>query len=328
MSLDPHRRRFVLAAAGTCLCAGPSSAALAQTYPGKPIQLVVPYAAGGGTDVAARILAEGLGKVLGQTVVVDNRGGANGLLGTDLVRRAAPDGYTVLFTISSLVQNPLLYAKANYDPFKDFIPVAELARQPIVFAASKKLGATTIQEFIRRAAAQPGKLTYGSFGNGSSAHIYTEMMQDVKHVQLIHVPYRGAAPAMQDLLGGNIDATYLIPSIAVQQASSGASFPLLITGDQRSPILPNVPTFKEFGVEGAASSSWYGVFLPANTPREIVDRLGRAVLEVAADAKYRGKLDGIGAVPTGATGEALGHSMKTDYQQWKEVIRAKNIKVE
>ena len=318
-------RRTLLALAATLACTG----ALAQgAWPDKAIRLIVPYAAGGATDGFARIVAEGVGKRLGQSVVVDNRPGANGGLGLTAVQRAPADGYTLLFTLTSIVQNPLLYANAGYDPFKDFAPVSEAGRLPIVFTVSTKLGVDSLAGFVEKARAAPGKLSYGSFGAGSSAHLYMELLQDAAGIQLLHVPYKGEAPAITDLLGGSVDAVFVSARGVSPHVAAGKAKSIAVVGTARAPLASEVPTFREQGYTAMDLVGWFGMFAPAGTPATIVQRISEAVAEVARDPALKPRIEALGVIPVGSTPEQLAQTMRADQAVWGQVIKAKNIRLE
>lgn len=322
------RRRML--AFGSALAASAALPAWAQpaAWPNKPIRMIVPYAAGGGTDVFARLVAEGLGRKLGQNVIVDNRPGGNGMLGITAVQRAPADGYTLLFSLTSIIQNPLLYPNVGFDPFKDFVPVSEVGRLPIVFTVNEKLGVDTLEGFIKLAKAAPGKYSYGSFGNGSSAHLYAEVLQDAAGIRLLHVPYKGEAPAITDMLGGNVDAVFVSARSMAQQVAAGKARSLAAVGTARAPLAATVPTFKELGYAGMDSVGWFGLYLPAGAPPEIAKRLSTDVAEVVQSADAKARLEAMGVIPVGSTPAQLTATMRADHERWREVIQAKNIRLE
>ena len=322
------RRRML--ALGIALAASAALPAWAQpaAWPNKPIRMIVPYAAGGGTDVFARLVAEGLGRKLGQNVIVDNRPGGNGMLGITAVQRAPADGYTLLFSLTSIIQNPLLYPNVGFDPFKDFVPVSEVGRLPIVFTVNEKLGVDTLEGFIKLAKAAPGKYSYGSFGNGSSAHLYAEVLQDAAGIRLLHVPYKGEAPAITDMLGGNVDAVFVSARSMAQQVAAGKARSLAAVGTARAPLAATVPTFKELGYAGMDSVGWFGLYLPAGAPPEIARRLSTDVAEVVQSADAKARLEAMGVIPVGSTPAQLTATMRADHERWREVIQAKNIRLE
>lgn len=322
-----HRlRRSTLAWIAALACAP----VLAQpaAWPDKPIRLVVPYAAGGATDVFARLIAEDVGKQLGQNMIVDNRPGGNGGLGITAVQRAAADGYTVLFSLTSIVQNPLLYPNVSYDPFKDFQPVSEAGRLPIVFTVSSKLGVDSLAGFVEKARAAPGKLSYGSFGAGSSAHLYTEILQDITGIQLLHVPYKGEAPAITDLLGGTVDAVFVSARGVAPHVAAGKARSIAVVGTQRAPLAGDVRTFDEQGFKGMEGVGWFGVYLPAGTPPGIAQRLSSAIAKAVKAPENAARIEGLGIIPVGSTPAELTATMRADQARWGAVIKAKNIRLE
>ena len=326
MPRPPLSRRTALA----CLAALACAPALAQpaNWPDKPIRLIVPYAAGGATDVFARLIAEGLGKQLGQNVIVDNRPGGNGGLGITAVQRAPADGYTVLFSLTSIVQNPLLYPNVSYDPFKDFQPVSEAGRLPIVFTVSSKLGVDSLAGFVAKARAEPGKLSYGSFGTGSSAHLYTEVLQDITGIKLLHVPYKGEAPAITDLLGGTVDAVFVSARGVAPHVAAGKAKSIAVVGTQRAPLAGDVRTFEEQGFKGMEGVGWFGMFLPAGTPKGIAERLSAGVATVVKAPENAARIEGLGIIPVGSTPQELTATMHADQDRWGAVIKAKGIRLE
>jgi tripartite-type tricarboxylate transporter receptor subunit TctC len=322
------RRRALGAAAA--VAAGRLLPATAQpaAWPDRPLRLIVPYAAGGSTDVFARIVADGLGTRLGQTVIVDNRPGGNGAIGIAAVQHAQPDGYTVLFSLTSIIQNPLLYANTSYDPFKDFVPVSEAGRQPIVFTVSGKLGVDSLAGFVKLARASPGRYSYGSYGNGSSAHLYGEVLQDAAGIRLLHVPYKGEAPAITDLLGGSVDAVFVSAKGVGPHVEAGKARSLAVVGTVRAPLAASVPTFKEQGFAGLESVGWFGIYLPAGTPDAIARRLSGEVAKVVKSPESLARIDALGIIPVGSTPEQLTATMRADHDRWKEVVKTKNIRIE
>lgn len=325
----PHRRGalFGVLALAAGLLAAPALAQPAR-WPDKPIRMIVPYAAGGGTDVFARIVAEGLAQRLGQPVVVDNRPGGNGQIGIVAVQRAPADGATVLFSLTSIIQNPLLYPNAGFDPFKDFVPVSEAGRLPIVFTVGNKLGVDTLDGFVKLARAAPGKYSYGSYGNGSSAHLYAEVLQDAAGIKLLHVPYKGEAPAIADLLGGTVDAVFVSAKGVGPHVAAGKAKSLAVVGSSRAPLAPDVPTFGQQGYAAMDSVGWFGVFLPAGTPQSIAQRLSAEVAQVVHSPQQTERIDALGIIPVGSTPAQLTATMRADHERWRQVIQSKNIRLD
>jgi len=317
------RRAFC--GAGAVALAG---SAWSQGYPAKPIKLVVPYLAGGTTDALARMVAENMGQQLKQAVVVDNQPGANGLLGTEVVRRAPADGYTLLFTLTSIVQNPLLYPQAKYDPFQDFTPISEIARLPVVLVVNASLGINTLAEFVKAAREKPGHYSYASQGSGSSPHLYMEILQDQAKVKLVHVPYKGEAASMTNLLGGTLNAAVVGPRAALPHLESGKLKALAVVGAARAPMLPNVPTFKEQGFAEMESNGFFCMFGPAGLSPAMATTLSQAASQAMRDPELMRKAGELGAVPRGLGPVELTAAMHEDHNRWAKVIKAKNIKLE
>nr|WP_278874991.1 tripartite tricarboxylate transporter substrate binding protein [Variovorax paradoxus] len=277
-----RRSLRTLAACGLAALAA-ASHAQADSYPDKPVTLVVPTAPAGGTDTIARLIADALGKKLKQTFIVDNRPGANGILGTDLAARAAPDGYRLLFTYAAaMVVNPSLYKKLPYDPLKDFAPVAQVGRGGNLLLVRKDLPVKTIQEFVAYAKARPDKLSYCSWGNGSGGHLAMESLKKQAGLVMTHVPYKGSGPCVQDLVGGQVDAAFADISSTVEIVRAGRIRALANSGPSRIPMLPDVPTMTESGYP-FTTYAWYGLLAPAKTPPAVVKKLNEAVNQVLRD---------------------------------------------
>jgi len=277
-----RRSLRTLAACGLAALAA-ASHAQADSYPDKPVTLVVPTAPAGGTDTIARLIADALGKKLKQTFIVDNRPGANGILGTDLAARAAPDGYRLLFTYAAaMVVNPSLYKKLPYDPLKDFAPVAQVGRGGNLLLVRKDLPVKTIQEFVAYAKARPDKLSYCSWGNGSGGHLAMESLKKQAGLVMTHVPYKGSGPCVQDLVGGQVDAAFADISSTVEIVRAGRIRALANSGPSRIPMLPDVPTMTESGYP-FTTYAWYGLLAPAKTPVAVVKKLNEAVNQVLRD---------------------------------------------
>jgi tripartite-type tricarboxylate transporter receptor subunit TctC len=306
-----------------CIVALPASA---QTWPEKPVRLVVPFAPGGGTDIAARLIAERLSERLGKTVVVENRPGANGAIAGELVARAAPDGYTFLVaTTSGHAFAPALGVKLPYDPIADFAPVALFGTFPTVLVVHPGVRAATIAEFIALALAEPGKLNYGSAGNGSTNHMVMELIAQARGLQMVHVPYRGAGPAGQDLLAGQIQAMVDSVAAALPNIEAGKLRALAVSTDHRQPTLANVPTLREAGID-VVYAGWTAIVAPARTPEAVIARLNREVGAALADPKVRERYVQLGIEPATMPADALGRFMVADKERWTEVVRRAGIK--
>ncbi|RZT39471.1 tripartite tricarboxylate transporter substrate binding protein [Cupriavidus agavae] len=312
-----------LAMAAALLAAAPAHAA----YPDHPIRWVVPFPAGGAMDNIARTLGEDMAKTLGQAIVVENRPGAGGNIGAELVARAPADGYTMIIVANGMAVNPALYGKLAYDPLKDFAPVSLLAVVPNVLVANKaRTPARTVAEVIASARAKPGKYTYASAGNGTSIHLAGELFTSMAQVDLLHIPYKGSGPAITDLLGGQVD--YMFDSItsAKPHIDSGKLTPIAVTTSKRSTALPNVPTVAEAGVPGYELSPWFAAFVPARTPQPVIDTLNRAMVEALKKPAVQQKLAGIGAEPIGSTPAQLKDHLAKETAKWGTLIREKGIR--
>jgi tripartite-type tricarboxylate transporter receptor subunit TctC len=317
-------RRAALAAAATfALIAAPL--ALAQSWPEKPIHFVVPYPPGGGTDVIARIVQERFQRELGQPIIIDNRGGAAGSLGTDVVAKSASDGYTVLFTLSSHTINPFIYPRLPFDTVKDFEPVGTVASLPQILVANMQFGPNNIAELTALAKAKPGMLAYASVGNGSPGQLAGEMYKLRTGTQLTHVPYRGGGPAMNDLMGGQVPLLWVSIPAAAQFVKAGKVKALAVSTVKRSASFPDVPTMQEAGVADFNVDSWYAMFVPAKTPRVIVDKLNKALNAVVRDPDIRAKLLQQGAEGVGGTPEALGKVVDSELVRWAKLVKDANI---
>ena len=325
------RRGFTLAVAAT-VAAGSFAAlpAFAQAnYPAKPITIVVPFAAGGTTDILARVIGEALKNELGQPVVIDNRAGAGGNIGGALAAKAAPDGYTLFMgTVGTHAINQSLYKKMPFDPLKDFAPLTRVAMVPNLLVAHPTRPYKSVQELIAYAKANPGRVTFGSSGNGSSIHLSGELFNSMAKVDMIHVPYKGSAPAVSDLIGGQIDIMFDNMPSAIQHVRSGRLKAIAVTTARRSPELPNVPTIAEAGVPGYEATSWFGMFAPAATPAAIVARLNTALVKVLGDAQVKKKLAEQGAEPHAEKPEQFAEFIRKETAKWSQVVKASGASVD
>jgi tripartite-type tricarboxylate transporter receptor subunit TctC len=325
-----NRRGFALALAATVavgsFAAGPAAA---QAYPAKPITIVVPFAAGGTTDILARVVGDALKKELGQPVVIDNRAGAGGNIGGALAAKAAADGYTLFMgTVGTHAINAALYKKMPFDPVKDFAPLTRVAMVPNLLVANPARPYKNVKELIAYAKANPGKVTFGSSGNGSSIHLSGELFNALAKVEMIHVPYKGSAPAVTDLIGGQIDIMFDNMPSAIQHVRNGRLKALAVTTAKRSPELPDVPTVAEAGVPGYEATSWFGMFAPANTPAPIVTRLNTALVKVLADPEVKKKLAEQGAEPYGEKPEQFAEFIRKESAKWGQVVKAAGATVD
>ncbi len=306
-----------------------ASAVSAQSFPVKPIKLVVPFAPGGSTDLVARMLAERMGPLLGQSVTVDNRGGAGGTLGADLVAKATPDGYTLLMgTVSTHGASPAIYRKIPYDPVKDFQPITNVMSVPSVFVVNPKMPAKSMRDFIAMAKAAPGRHTFASPGIGSLGHANVENFAHLAGIQLLHVPYKGAGPALNDALAGQVDAlTDNLPS-ALPHIQAGRLRALALLSPQRSSLLPDVPTYRELGFEELSEGGWFGLMAPAGTPPAVVARLREAAHRAMEDASFKAQADKIGGVSMANTPDEFAQQIKQALARYQRVARVANIQPE
>ncbi len=304
-------------------------AAQPAAYPTKPIRLVVPFTPGGSTDILARAIGQELTKAWGQSVIVDNVPGAGGAIGADKVAKAAPDGYTLLMGhIGTLAVNPSLYPKLPYNPVKDFAPVAWVARVPNVLVVHPSVPAKNVQELVALAKAKPGQLNYGSGGNGSAANLATEYFKLQTGVAIVHIPYRGTAPAVTDLIGGQIQVLFTGAPAVIGHVKSGQLRALAVSSPKRLDALPDLPTVAESGYKDFEADQWYGVVAPAGTPREIVTKLN-AQINLALNApELKARLASEGAVATPGTPEAFGALIVREIARWKPVITSGRVKAD
>ncbi|WP_114969281.1 Bug family tripartite tricarboxylate transporter substrate binding protein [Rhodoferax ferrireducens] len=302
----------------------PAAQAQAVTaYPKQPVTLVVPFPAGGPTDAMARLLAQKLSERLGQPVVIDNRGGAGGAIAAEMVARAPADGHTLFFgTTGTMSINPSLYKKLRYDPVKDFAPVSLMATTMNVLVVNPQVPAKNLAELVQLAKSKPSELAYGSAGNGSSNHLSGELFKSIAGIQINHVPYRGSAPAMIDLLGGRLAMMFDTIAVQTQNIAAGKVRALAVTGSKRSPLLPEVPTAQEAGLKGFDVSIWFGVLAPAATPAPIIERLNREVVAVMASDDMRKRMQADGAEARTTTPAEFADLIKQDTAKWAPVIRS------
>ncbi|TMH36233.1 MAG: tripartite tricarboxylate transporter substrate binding protein [Betaproteobacteria bacterium] len=322
------RRRHVLqsAAASVASLAVPS---FAQSWPARPIKLVVPFPAGSSPDLIARLIAEPLGQALAQTIVIDNRPGAGGNLGTGVVAKAEPDGYTLLFTIQGpLVTAPLLSKSLNYDPLKELAPVSLVATSPNVLVVDPKLGAATLADFVRIAKEKKGQLNYGSVGNGSAAHLAMELFKTRSGLDIVHVPYQGFPQVVNAILAGQVQAGFMVPGIAMGQVRAGKLRALGVTTLGRAASLPELPTFAEQGYPGFEAISWQAVLAPAKTPKPIVERVSRELVRIIKSDEVRSKMLGQYFSAAGTAPEGLAGLMVSERDRWAKVIKAAGVQPE
>ncbi|CAN5659058.1 tripartite tricarboxylate transporter substrate binding protein [soil metagenome] len=330
-----HARRNVLlsmALAAACLAPQllPAAHAQATSYPSKPVRFVVPFTPGGSNDALARAVGQKLGEYWGQAVVVDNRPGAGGNLGAREVAKAPADGYTFLIVANSFVINPPLYGdgRAGYDPIKEFAPVAQLGVVPVLLVTRANLSVKSVQDLVKLAKVEPGRITYASAGIGTPHHLTAEMFSSMAGVKMVHVPYKGAVPAVTDLVGGQVDVLFGVANSVLPFIRSGAIKAVATGGAKRLSYLPDVPTVAESGLPGFNSEIWVGLVAPAGTPADIVTKVSQAVTKALADPGVKEKLASQGLEPAPSTPAELATIMKTDLDRWSAVIRETGARAE
>jgi tripartite-type tricarboxylate transporter receptor subunit TctC len=315
-----------LLVAGLFFTAG---AALAQTYPIRPIRWIVTYPPGGPTDVVARAIGAKLTAEWGQQIVIDNRAGAGGVIGTELAAKAVPDGYTLLFgTSAGLTINPALSNKLPYDAVKDFAPVSLLVLNPQLLVVNIAVPANSVKELIALAKARPGQLNYASVGQGSPNHLGMELLKALAGIEMMHVPYKGTGPALTDLLGGQIQLMFNSMPSVLPLVAGGKLKALAVGSARRCAAIPDIPTVAEAGVAGFENVTWYGMFAPARTPHEIIVKLNKLVVRILAEPEMAQRLVSQGAEPRSSTPEELTRFMHVESERWKKVIKAANIRLE
>jgi tripartite-type tricarboxylate transporter receptor subunit TctC len=318
-------RRLLLAIAGVTLCTG----AYAQAWPSKPIRLVVPFPAGGGTDIIARETSQRVAAATGWTFVVDNRPGAGGNLGVDAVAKAPADGYTIVIgQTSNLAVNPTLYAKMPYDPQKDLAPIVLLANAPLVMVTGAGTPLKTLADAVATAKAKPGAINFASPGNGTVAHLTSELFQKAAGIKTQHIPYKGAAQALTDVIGGNVELYMSSVPTLIGQIRNGKLRPLAVTSAKRVDDLPDVPTINESGYKGFDAVTWFGLLAPAGTPKDVVTRLNAEFNKALANPELRKKLGDEGADTAGGTPEQFAALIKDEIPRWGKVVAESGAKVD
>jgi tripartite-type tricarboxylate transporter receptor subunit TctC len=301
----------------------------AAEYPGKPIRMIVPFAPGGGVDFTARLVGQKLGAALGQTVVADNRAGAGGVIGTELAAKSAPDGYTLLLgSAGPLAILPGISARLPYDPLRDFAPVALASTLPFLLVVHPSLPAKSLAELIALAKARPGQLNYATAGNGSTTHLVIELFKSMAGIDIVHVPYKGAAPAVADLLAGQVQLMAGDLSTLMPQVKAGKLRALAVTASKRSALAPDLPTVAEAGVDGFEASGWFGVLAPAATPRALVMRLNAAINAALGAADARERVNALGGDAAGGSPAEFGVRMRDDLAKWKRLITTLGLRDE
>jgi tripartite-type tricarboxylate transporter receptor subunit TctC len=315
-------------------CAALALALLVQfpvqaAYPDKPIRWIVPFPPGGAMDSIARTLGEQLARKFGQPVVIENRSGAGGNIGVDFVAKAPADGYTMVITSIGMVTNRHLYSKLNYDPIKDFAPVSQLAVVPNMLVVNPaKVKARTLRELTAEAKTKPGAMTYASAGNGTSIHLAGELFKALTFTEIQHIPYRGSGPAISDLLGGQVDMMWDSVASARPHVQSGKLVALAVTTKKRSGAMPTVPTAQEAGVAGYELSPWFGVFMPAATPKDVISTMHAALIEAMQLTQVKARFFVLGAEPIGSSPEAFAATLAKENLAWEKLIKARNLRAD
>lgn len=325
------KRRTMIGALGAVVLAQAMMAgnALAQEYPSRPIRLIVPFAPGGVSDTSARVIADKLSQRLGQQVLVDNKPGASGNIGTAMAAQAAPDGYTLLLGFDgTIVINPHVYAKIPFDPIKDFVPVGKIGDAALILITHPSVPAKNLKELVAYSKSNQTGLSYGSAGTGSTPHLAGELLKARTGLNMVHIPYKGGGQAMGDLVGGTLPVLYTAVAGAQQYVKSGKATAIAVSGANRVPALPDVPTMNESGAPGLVSDSWVGLLAPARTPKNIVDKLSAELNAVVNMPDTRERLATLGIVPSGNSSEAFGKQIQSDLKKYSEVVKTASIRVE
>jgi tripartite-type tricarboxylate transporter receptor subunit TctC len=329
LTFRPARRRGLIACAAAAASMTPAAAFAQAGWPNKPIRLIVPFPPGGGTDAFARPLSKVLTAQLGQPILIDNRGGAGGTLGAELAAKSAPDGYTFLVGAIHHAIAPSMYPKLGYDLQKDLVPVTVLSYVPNVLVVNpQRLPAKTYDEFFKYLKANPGKLNYGSAGNGTSHHLTVELYKTLTRTFVTHIPYRGAGPALQDLLAGQVDLMFDGLGSAMPHIKAGKLVPLAVTSEKRSFALPDVPTLAETGVKGYDARTWYAIWAPAGTPRDIVVRMQQEVARALAGTELKDTWYALGAEAGGQTPEVMQQFVTAEIAKWAKAVKDSGAKLD
>lgn len=302
--------------------------AVAQSYPDRPLRLIVPYAPGGGTDLTSRLIARRLTENFNQQVIVDNRAGGASNIGCEIAARSAPDGYTLLTAGISFSINVSIFARLNYDPVKDFDPVSLVATVPLIVVVNPSVPATSIRELIALAKAKPGTLNYASGGTGTANHIAGELFKYMTATELVHVPYKGGGPALADVIGGQVQLLFNTMTSTVGFMNSGKLRALAVTGAKRSPSVPNLPTVAEAGVPGFDVGAWFGIVVPRGTPRPLVNKLNSEIVRITRQPEAREQFAAQGAEAVGSTPEEFGRHLRVEIDKWAKVTKAANMRAE
>ena len=328
-TLLPNGLKLLMRAALAVLMLGALIPASSQPYPNRPIKFIIPFPPGGGLDHTARTIGPKLAEVLGQSIVIENKAGAGGIVGAEFAKNQPADGYTIfLGNTGTMGLYPAVYQKLPYDALKDFVPVGQLISNTLVAVIGAQVPANTLAEFIAWAKANPGKVSYASGGSGAITHLAGEMLKTQAGIDMLHVPYKGSAPAVTDLLGGQVHLLIDVAAVSQQHVKAGKLKALAVTSAKRNPAFPDLPTFDEAGLKGYQATGWQGILVPAGTPRAVIDRLADAVQKVMADPAIREKFMAVGseAMPTGP--DAFAAFIRTEIDKWSGIAKAANVKIE
>ena len=325
MKRSAATRGFLLAA---LIATNTLATAAEARFPERPVRLIVPFPPGGVNDIASRLIANQLTAIWTRPVIIDNRGGAGGNIGAEIAAKSNPDGYTLFIVSSSITSNVALYPKLPFDLRRDFAPVSTLVSGAYVLVVNPSVAAASVQELIQLAKAQPGKLNFSSFGQGSSAHLVAELFRRMAGVELVHVPYKGGGPAMGAVVAGEVQMTFSNLSVALPQVKAGKLKALAVTSLKRKDALPNVPSLDEAGLKGYDATAWVGLLAPARTPREVISKLNRDVRAVLAEPEVRRQLESRGLEAFSGTPEELARHMSVEIERWGKVIRDAGVKLE
>jgi len=326
--MKPIHRRFLVALGSVVLAAAAGGQALAQGYPAGPVRVIVPFPAGGGVDGTGRLVGQKLTEALGKQFIIDNRPGANGMIGSELATKSPKDGYTLLVNGANFVTTPSLYSKVTYDPIKDFDPVSLVSLAPNVLVVHPSLPAKSVKELIALAKGRPGQVNFAGSGSGSTPHLAAELFNAMAKVKMVHIPYRGTGPAVTGLMSGEASVMFMPTTNAVPLVKSGRLRALAVTSLQRLPALPELPTVAESGLKGYQSSQWYGMLAPVGTPVEILNLLNSHIVKIMQTPDMKQRMTDGGNVAVGSTREAFATHIKEEFARWARVIQASGARVD
>jgi len=324
----PRLKLAGLSAAALCGCLAAGIAYAQSDYPHKPIRIVVPVAPGGGTDFTARLIGQKLAEAWGQSVIIDNRPGAAGNLGVEIVSKAQPDGYTLVMPITSFSINPSLYAKLPFDTVRDFAPVVLAASAPLLLVVNPGVPAQSVKNLVALAKAKPGAMNYANSGSGTTAHLAGELFKRMAGVDIVSIAYKGGGPAVIDLIAGQVQIYFSTIPAALQQVKAGRLRALAVTSSKRVPELPDMPTVAESGLPGFEVVGWFGLFAPAGTPKPAIARLNTEIVRILNAPESRERLSGHGLIPGGGTPDELGRFLQAEIAKWRKLIKETGIRVE